>query len=105
MSFSVVIVNHNTREDLVRCIRSLLTDGFADILVADAASSDGSADTVKRQFPQVRVIALTVNRGFGATANAAINEVDNPYILLLNSDTLVERGARSAPERYLNEHP
>jgi GT2 family glycosyltransferase len=59
MDLSIVIVNWNTREMLRDCLRSVLS-GLgplaAEILVVDNASSDGSVEMVRAEFPAVRLI-------------------------------------------------
>jgi GT2 family glycosyltransferase len=42
------------------------------VIVVDSASSDGSAEMVRRDFPQVTLLELVENRGFGAAANRAL---------------------------------
>lgn len=86
---SIVILNYNTKEWLERCIRSIYqhTHGIAfDIWVVDNASSDGSAEMVRRLFPQVNLIAnqenLYVARGF----NAGIRQSAGRYIFIGDAD-------------------
>ena len=90
-----MIVSFNARADLERCLESLhVTPPAAshEIVVVDNASSDGSAEAA-RQWPQVRVIAQTANRGFASGNNAGIRATTGEAILLLNSDTVVTPGA------------
>jgi hypothetical protein len=61
--------------------------------VVDNASTDGTVDAVRAHHPDVQVIALEQNVGFGAANNVAIRAGRSPLILLLNSDTLVTPGA------------
>lgn len=95
-ALDIIIVNYNTAQDLAACLRSLLAAPPArphHILVVDNASSDGSTDVVRRDFPSVQVIALGRNAGFAAANNAGIRATASPMVLLLNSDTLVPAGA------------
>lgn len=92
----VVIVSHNTRRELLECLRALFAAPPADmgqVFVADNASSDGSASAVREGFPAVTVIEMGRNAGFAAANNAAIRHATAPLLLLLNSDTLVPPGA------------
>lgn len=84
-SVSAVVVSYNTRDWLVRCLSALTSIGI-DTAVVDNASSDGSAEVVAREFPQISLLPLTENRGFGAAANEAIRHIDTSYVLLLNAD-------------------
>lgn len=93
---AIVIVSHNAREDLERCLQSLLDHPPAtphDILVVDNASSDGSVESVRRRWPEVRVVEAGANLGFGGGNNLGIRQSQGELVLLLNSDTIVPAGA------------
>jgi N-acetylglucosaminyl-diphospho-decaprenol L-rhamnosyltransferase len=82
---SILIVNWNARDPLARCLRSLSETPFQIILV-DNASEDGSADLVAREFPRVRLLRQTENRGFAGGVNLARREATSERLLLLNPD-------------------
>ena len=92
----IIIVNYNTREDLAACLASL-TDAWpacaAQAIVVDNASTDGSVAMVNSRWPAVRTMALPRNLGFGAANNVAMRQSQAPFVLLLNSDTIVPAGA------------
>jgi N-acetylglucosaminyl-diphospho-decaprenol L-rhamnosyltransferase len=84
---SILIVNWNARDPLSRCLRSLtLADTPFQIIVCDNASSDGSADMIAREFPRVRLLRQTENRGFAGGVNLARREATSTRLLLLNPD-------------------
>ena len=83
---SVSIVNTNSRELLLACLDSLRGEN-AEIVVLDNASEDGSADAVRDQFPDVRVIAQDFRAGFGANHNTVIRATTGRYVYVLNEDT------------------
>ena len=92
----IIIVSFNTREDLTACLASLDANRPArlrQIIVVDNASGDGSVQAVRARFPDVRLVALDRNVGFGAANNVALKSTDAPLVLFLNSDTLVPAGA------------
>jgi len=60
-----------------------------ELTVVDNASTDGSAEMVKNNFPQVKLIENSANHGFAAANNQGIRTAKGRYVLLLNSDTLV----------------
>ena len=99
-----VVVNHNTREHLRRCLAAILADTPAQTIVVDTQSQDGSAALVRRTFPAVEVLEQE-NRGYGAAANAGLERVRAPHALVLNADTRPARGALAALAAYLEEHP
>ena len=95
----IVIVTHNTHEDVLRCLASLAVAGARPdgaVFVVDNASTDGTVEAVRRAHPAVEVLALDRNIGFGAANNAALRKADAPLVLLLNSDTLVPAGSLAA---------
>lgn len=86
---AIIIVNYNTRDLLLECIKSVIDsskDTNIEIIVVDNDSKDGSAEAVRRAFPDVFVLANRTNLGFGAACNQAIKLARSPLVLLLNSD-------------------
>lgn len=89
---SVIIVNWNTREILKNCLTSVetyLRTVSHETLVVDNASSDGSAEMVAKEFPQVRLIRNAENVGFARANNQAMRAAAGRFFLLLNSDTVL----------------
>lgn len=101
----VAIVNYNTRELLRDCLASVVQTRPRQVVVVDNASSDGSAEMVRAEFPNVDLRANQTNPGYGAAANQAIMGCEAPYVLLLNSDTLLRPGALDALTDYLDRYP
>jgi GT2 family glycosyltransferase len=105
---SIVIVSWNVRELLKDCLRSLRNsiDGLTfEVFVVDNASSDGSADMVRKESPDVRLIANSDNVGFGRANNQALKMCQGRYVLFLNPDTLVPEGSVEKMVRFLDRHP
>ena len=89
---SIIIVSWNTEEILRNCLKSVYEDGgdvAFEVIVIDNASSDGSAEMIRKNFPQVVLIENSENRGFAAANNQGITIAKGRYVLLLNSDTIV----------------
>jgi GT2 family glycosyltransferase/glycosyltransferase involved in cell wall biosynthesis len=91
---SVVIPNWNGRELIEKYLPSVIAamqgNPANEIIVVDNGSTDGSAELVRERFPQVRVLALKSNLGFGGGSNAGFREARNDIVVLLNSDMRVE---------------
>lgn len=104
-SIAVVIVNYNTREYLRECLAAFLSQSTDQLIVVDNASSDGSAEMVRACYPSVKLYDNAFNRGYGAAANQAMAACTAEYVLLLNSDTVVHKGALDALTIYLDQHP
>lgn len=116
MDLVIVTVSYNTRDLLADCLQSVLTgleqsglDG--QMWVVDNASSDGSADMVRRRFPAVHLVAHDENLGFAAGNNLALREMGlgggtKPrHVLFLNPDTLVLGDALAVMVRFLDATP
>jgi GT2 family glycosyltransferase len=99
---AVVLVTHNDRELLLDALASVR--GAHEIVVVDNASADGTAEAVRRAFPEVRLLE-SPNDGYGAAANRGIAACSAPFVLLLNSDVVVRPGALRALAGYLASHP
>ena len=87
---SVIIVNWNGRKFIPECLESLRQQAYRrfTIILADNGSNDGSIDFVKRNYPEVKIIALPKNVGFSVANNIAIKTVKTEYVALLNNDAV-----------------
>ena len=104
---SVVIVSYNTRELLRKCLDSLLASrGITlEVIVVDNASSDGSADMVRADFPQVCLLAQASNAWFCGGNNIGSAAATADHVLLLNPDTEVAPDALAIMLSFLRENP
>ena len=91
---SVVIVTWNGRRYLDACLRAVEAQQgvSAEIILVDNASTDGTAEFVGAQFPNVRVVRLSENRGFAGGNNAGAREARGEYVAFLNNDTVADSG-------------
>jgi hypothetical protein len=104
---SIIILNHNTKNLLSNCLKSIQLIGSEadfEVLVVDNGSHDGSVGVVKKLFPWVRVLETGKNLGFAKGNNFAKGKVLGEYVLFLNSDTEVEKGAIGQTLRYLKNN-
>jgi GT2 family glycosyltransferase len=87
VSISVLIANHNggplLRDCLASAFRALPT---AEVIVVDNASTDGSQDLVRTEFPTAQLVALEENVGFAQGNNLAYARAKGETLILLNSD-------------------
>jgi GT2 family glycosyltransferase len=108
MDLSILIVNYNTRELTLNCLRSVLESDTSyefEVIVIDNSSKDDSVAQIQRHFPQVQLIANDRNVGFAKANNQGINIAKGRYILLLNSDTIVQKDTLETMLRFMDEHP
>ena len=91
---SLVIPNWNGRDLLERFLPTWLASignhPGSEIIVVDNGSDDGSAEWIAANYPQVRVLALKENLGFGGGSNTGFRAAQNDIVVLLNSDMRVE---------------
>jgi GT2 family glycosyltransferase len=104
---SVSIVNTNNRELLLGCLGTLQqrlnSDVEVEIVVLDNASDDGSAEAVRKRFPDVRLLQQGFRAGFGANHNTVIRATTGRYVYVLNEDTFSENwGLRSSSRRWMH---
>lgn len=117
---SVIIISFNTSELTQNCLKSVFADkGLTfdlknpdstsktptEIIVIDNNSVDDSVAAIKKNFPQVTLIANSKNTGFGQANNQAFQIAQGNYFLLLNSDTLILHSAISQSLDWLCSHP
>ena len=93
---------------LVDCIMSLrdqLPSGLREIIVVDNASSDGTAEAVRRDFPEVKLIESATNLGFARGNNCGIEISRGKYICFINPDVVVGKQCIPKMLHYMEQHP
>jgi GT2 family glycosyltransferase len=108
MKVSVIILNWNGCELMKKFLPSVIANTPADvaeIVVADNGSTDDSVAMLKELFPSVKLLLFDRNYGFAEGYNRAINEINAPYVVLLNSDIEVTPHWIDAPLALLDEDP
>ncbi len=108
MDLSICIVNWNTSDLLRACLESIEAardDLRVQVIVVDNASTDGSAEMVRDQFPGVELVANDENRYYAAANNQALRAATAPLKLLLNSDIEVPAGGLRQLVDWMRERP
>ncbi|MCL2512194.1 MAG: glycosyltransferase family 2 protein, partial [Bacteroidales bacterium] len=108
MKLSVIIVNYNVEHFLNQCLYSVrdACEGIeAEVFVVDNNSVDGSVEMVRKQFPEVKLIANVDNVGFSRANNQALRVATGEYQLLLNPDTVVEHDTFIKIVDFMDAHP
>jgi GT2 family glycosyltransferase len=90
-----VILNTNRRDDTVECLGSLAQSTYPNhkIIVLDNASTDGSVEAIRAQFPAVEIMRLTSNKGYAGNNNVGIQAAlgqQADWVLVLNEDTILD---------------
>jgi GT2 family glycosyltransferase len=90
-SVSVIVLNYNGKHYLETCLQALKAQDYPsecfEVILVDNASSDGSVEMVRQQFPWVRLVVNRTNLGFGGGNNVGICVARGDYIAFLNNDT------------------
>ena len=91
---SIVTVNFNGSEDTVELIESLtrITYPNIEVIVVDNHSENDNPHIIKERFPAVVLYESNVNMGFAGGNNLGIMRARGDYVLLLNNDTIVDKG-------------
>jgi GT2 family glycosyltransferase len=106
-SVTIVFLVHNRRDELRMSLRRMLDEsdyaGKVDVIVVDNASTDGSGEMVREEFPQVKVISHARNVGVSGW-NAGFAAADGDWVLALDDDCYLPpdglRKAVTAAEEY-----
>ncbi|MBI2419175.1 MAG: glycosyltransferase, partial [Ignavibacteriales bacterium] len=107
MDLSIIIVNYNVKDflhHLLQSINAAVRDISAEVIIVDNASTDGSVEMLRREFPGITLIASPENLGFSRANNAGIKKSKGRYILLLNPDTLIGEETFVTMIKFLDEH-
>jgi N-acetylglucosaminyl-diphospho-decaprenol L-rhamnosyltransferase len=102
---AAVVVNFESGTALTECLRTLVSESPAEVVVVDNGSSDGSVEPVRRDFPAVEVVVPGRNLGYGAAANRGAAATTAELILVCNSDLSIHPGALAALVAVLDQQP
>lgn len=108
MDVSVIIVNFNTKDLTINCIKSVIEktkDINYEIIAVDNNSNDNSASEIRKEFPEIQLIGLNENIGFGRANNEGIKIAKGKYIFCLNPDTILINNAIKALYDFMEIHP
>jgi len=108
MDLSIIIVNYNTKEKTLACLRSLHEADFSgltkEILLIDNHSLESIEVEAKSVINDLIYIQNNENVGMGAGNNVGIRRSQGDYVLILNPDTQVEAGAIKTMLNYLQKN-
>lgn len=96
---SICIPNYNGADYIRECIGSVLAqerDFEIEIILHDDASTDDSLSIIRKEFPEVHVLASKTNAGFCISNNRMVDHSHGTYILLLNNDAILRPGSLRA---------
>ncbi|MBM3205550.1 glycosyltransferase family 2 protein [Candidatus Shapirobacteria bacterium] len=92
IKISVVVLSWNTKELLLKCLKSIPFS--VEIMVVDNGSTDGTLSALESlKWPNLKIIKNESNQGFAKGNNQGIKAALGDLIMILNSDTIVQKGA------------
>lgn len=91
---AIIILNWNGKQDTLSCLQSLehLTYKNCEIILVDNGSTDGSVESIRKQYPSIILVQNLENLGFAEGNNRGMLEAlkrGADYLLILNNDTTV----------------
>jgi GT2 family glycosyltransferase len=108
LDLSVVMVTWNSADILEECLNAVYAAARGrdlEVIVVDNGSTDGSADKIRRCFPEARLIANQRNLGVSIAFNQGMFASSRKYVQLLCSDTIVQPDALDRMMAFLENHP
>jgi N-acetylglucosaminyl-diphospho-decaprenol L-rhamnosyltransferase len=108
VDLSIVIVSYHCREKVLACLESLvdpLSTRRTEVIVVDNGSTDGTVEMLQAKRPGVTLVPMGTNTGFARASNVGIARACGRHVLILNPDTIVQRGAFEVLSDWLDTHP
>ena len=105
---SVAIITRNSRNELERLLESLkepLKNSGHEICLVDNGSSDGSVETIRSKYPDVKLIVNKANNGVAPARNQALRLCSGKYIFILDADCEYRDGNLNKATKYLDDNP
>lgn len=109
MDLSIIVVSYKTSDLTSQTLATVFAahapPGKVEVILVDNASDDDTVQIVRSKFPQVKVIEAPVNMGFAGGNNLGLRRAKGRYLLLLNSDTLVEPNTLIKMVEFMDQNP
>lgn len=104
---SVIIPNYNGAALLPPCLDSLRSQTYTDfeVVLVDNASADDSVALLRRDYPEVSLLALERNLGLTGGCNLGMAQARGELLVCLNNDTEADPGWLWAIVEALEKHP
>jgi len=105
---SIIIPTYNRKQELTRLIESIKQSDYPkesiEIIVVDDASADGTFDTIKKGFPDVKVIRNIKRRLTSGARNVGIECSKGDYLFFVDNDNVIDRRAISELVNFMERN-
>ena len=108
MDLSIIILTYNTKNLARECVKNILRVAPRlryEIIAVDNGSHDGSVETLRKDFPYIRIVASATNTGYGGGNNQGMAVATGRYVCVLNPDVTVSIGSLETMVAYMDAHP
>lgn len=109
IKLSIIVLSYNTKDLVIRCLQSVeaAVKGLesVEIIVVDNGSTDNSVESIKVEDEKIQIIENGKNLGFARGNNLGLKRATGKFILLLNSDTLLEKDTIYKMLKFMEENP
>lgn len=105
LDISLVILTCNQRDYTLRCLDSLsafFDEPRCEVILVDNGSTDGTAESVQKEYPNVRVIRLDSNKGVAAGRNIGLKVAQGRHLMILDNDTIADADTIKSLSAYLD---
>ena len=93
MDISIILVNYKVKEFIIPCVHSIYEyfggNYSFEIIIIDNNSKDGSSESIRKEFPNVKLIENKHNSGFSKAVNQGAKVSIGNHLFILNPDTLL----------------
>jgi GT2 family glycosyltransferase len=107
-SLSFIVVNRNTSKLLVECLKRIFASATStkyEVIVVDNGSIDDSVALVNQLFPSVTLLKAGCNLGFAAANNLAVQKASGHFLLLVNTDAMLEKDCAEILLNHMERFP
>ena len=108
MDLSIIIVNYKTKALTLQTLDSVFKakspPGKFEVILIDNHSQDDTPQAVRKKFPQVKLILSQKNLGFAGGNNLGLRQAKGRYLLLLNSDTIIQPDTLIKMVKFMDKH-
>jgi GT2 family glycosyltransferase len=105
---SIIVVGTNEKDYIAKCLRSIRNSRTArthETFVVDNASTDGTSDLVRAEFPGVRLVRNEKRLGYIENNNRIMRQAQGRYVLMLNADIELQENTLDYMLDFMDRHP